>query len=220
MFEDRKVGLAVTYLEYKQESVHSLSNVVASLWRQILPKNASLPSMAYETYNRHGRQGTRPGARDMLELLRSQAEALERVFIVVDGLDECRTDGDSLGRLIEALRDVLPHANMMFTSRSLDAADFGLGEVVPVCLEHAPDVAHFVEVTVQRSAEQHAYTTRFSTSDMSTIVTESAGTRQVEPSDFGGKKLIARHPCSAIYWQNTSLLSSTPEKRQRALKEH
>jgi hypothetical protein len=177
MFVDKKVGIAVTYLDYKQESSHGPRNIIGSLWRQILPKNASLPSVAYETYNRNGRQGTRPDARDMVELLRRQSESLERVFVIVDGLDEYRRDGDSLGRLIALLRAVLPRANMMFTSRSLDAGDFDLSEAVPVCLEHAPDVARFAEVTVQRNVKQHEYTTRFSTSDMSTVVIESAGTR-------------------------------------------
>jgi hypothetical protein len=143
------------------------------------PKHENLPPAAYECYNSSARLGNNPTSTDMLQLLHGQAEPLERVFLIVDGLDECRRDGDTSRGLIDALQVFLPYANMMFTSRGLDPADFGLDGVVPVCLEHAPDVTHFVEIMVQCNARQHDYSTRFSTSDMSTIVAASAGTRQV-----------------------------------------
>ncbi|KAJ7080036.1 hypothetical protein C8R44DRAFT_895528 [Mycena epipterygia] len=81
------IGVAVIYLNHKELDAYSPSNLLTSLWRQLVLGKPIGPNVR-ELYQKHREPRTRPSLAEARTVLDSIIETYSKVFILVDGLDE------------------------------------------------------------------------------------------------------------------------------------
>lgn len=87
-FEDRNVGIAYVFCNYQRE--HTLYSIFASILKQLVQCLPTVPNELHELYrDRHRRNKLRVGDKEIFNMLLSICKMHARVYIVIDGLDEC-----------------------------------------------------------------------------------------------------------------------------------
>jgi hypothetical protein len=124
--ENDSVATAFIYCNYKEQAEHTVSNLVASLLRQMVQDSRAISDDIKSFYKRHQRRGARPTLDQLTNILISEIQTYSKVFIVVDALDECREDDETRATLLEVFRSLPGQVNLMVTSRDLPsiARDF------------------------------------------------------------------------------------------------
>lgn len=111
------VGIAYIYCDYKQASDQTAVNLIANLLWQLVIQRDMLQRELTDLHREHTRKKTRPSLGEYAKLLRSAADQFSRVFIVINALDECRTNGVRES-LIETI-GTLNRASVLATSRGI-----------------------------------------------------------------------------------------------------
>ncbi|KAJ7450804.1 ankyrin repeat-containing domain protein [Mycena latifolia] len=110
----QNIDVAVVYLDHKETKMHSLPNLLASVWRQLIVHKPISPEM-HHSYDTHREKHTRPSLQEISAILDSAVSKDFPVFIVVDALDEYpQGQRDSL---LLHLSGLGPTVHLMFTSR-------------------------------------------------------------------------------------------------------
>ncbi|KAJ7138359.1 ankyrin repeat-containing domain protein [Mycena epipterygia] len=113
---NKNIAVACMYLNHKETTTQTPSNLLAGLWRQlILGKAITSTSMVQDLYKRHSEQRTRPGLADIFEVLRAAIAEWAKVYILVDALDEYPEDDRNI--LLEQLILLGPSVCLMLTAR-------------------------------------------------------------------------------------------------------
>lgn len=118
--EDKTVDVAYLYCNFRRYEQRA-EELIASLLKQLSQGRPSLPESVKSLYDKHRDQRTRPSFDELSNGLRSVAAAYQRVFVVVDALDECQnTDGCRQRFLTEMLHLVDTYKiNLFATSRDI-----------------------------------------------------------------------------------------------------
>lgn len=118
---DPKVGVAYTYFNFWQQEEHWIEDLFAALLTQLSEGLSSLPASLKALYDDHKGERGRPSFEKVFEVLQSIIGiSYERVFIVVDALDECQESNNCRMRFIEGLFILQQWgANIMATSRPI-----------------------------------------------------------------------------------------------------
>lgn len=118
---DSKVGIAYTYFNFWQQDGHWIEDLFATLLKQLSEGLYPLPASLKALYYDHQGKGGRPPFEKVLKVLQSIIRiSYERVFIVVDALDECQEANNCRMRFIEELFGLQQcGANIMATSRPI-----------------------------------------------------------------------------------------------------
>src|ERR1700722_2684988 len=117
--ENDSVATTFIYCNYKEQAEQTVSNLVASLLRQIVQGRRAISDDVKSFFERHQRQTSRPTLDQLQDVLISEIRTRSKVFIVVDAWDECREDDETRTLLLEVLRSLPRQANLMVTSRNL-----------------------------------------------------------------------------------------------------
>jgi ATP/maltotriose-dependent transcriptional regulator MalT len=128
MFEaDDKVRVICIYCNYKEQKEQTVSNLAASLLKQMVQDSCATSENVKSLYTRHKNRNTRPTLAEFSRLLGLEIRSYSRVFIVVDALDECCEEDGTRAKLLRLLRSLPANVNLMVTSRNLTsiARDFG-----------------------------------------------------------------------------------------------
>lgn len=90
---DPDVGIAYLFcsFEHHDDQIQRPESLLESILRQLAQGPISIPDSIMALYDKHKTKGTRPSYNETSKALRSVISHLSRVFIVVDGLDECGT---------------------------------------------------------------------------------------------------------------------------------
>jgi hypothetical protein len=107
------------YCNYKEQALQTISNLAASLLKQLLQDRNTLSEAIKLFCKHHQDRDTHPTLDEFLEVLGSEIGMYSKVFIVVDALDECTEDYGTRANLLRALRTLPGTVNLMFTSRDL-----------------------------------------------------------------------------------------------------
>ena len=93
-FPDDKTGRAYLYCIYKRHGNQEADDLLASLLGQLAARQSMVPGSIRKLYNEH-REGekSRLSQKKIREELHSIIKTYSRTFIVIDALDECKTDG-------------------------------------------------------------------------------------------------------------------------------
>ncbi|KAM5361879.1 hypothetical protein ACJZ2D_012824 [Fusarium nematophilum] len=110
------VGIAYHYCDYRRQDHENARVILASILKQLAQCPGSLPDALRTLYDKHKPKDTRPSFKEIASALKSVASLHSRVFIVVDGLDECTA---SVWRDILAQLRGLRGANALVTSRAI-----------------------------------------------------------------------------------------------------
>ncbi|KAJ7484413.1 ankyrin repeat-containing domain protein [Mycena latifolia] len=112
--ESESTGVAVIYLNHKENEMQSPPNILAAVWRQLIFRKPISPAVR-TLYETHQEQRTRPSLEDAYAILSSTVKKLSRVFIVVDALDEYPEEQRDI--LVHFISRLGPTVNLMLMSR-------------------------------------------------------------------------------------------------------
>lgn len=91
---DRNVGIAYLYCNFRRHQVQRLEDLLAGLLRQLVQEKSSLPDSVKALYDQHKDKRTRPLLDEISNILHSVINTYSRVYIIIDTLDECQvSDG-------------------------------------------------------------------------------------------------------------------------------
>jgi hypothetical protein len=119
----------IFYCSFRDESKRTYKGLISSLLEQIAWKSPG-PSLLDEAYSR-------PGAKPM-DLTEKEQTLLKclasfgNVFLHIDGLDECRADGNDRLSVPQRLRELIskaPNLRVMVTSRDIPEIGHHMGEL-------------------------------------------------------------------------------------------
>jgi hypothetical protein len=92
--DDKSIGIAYLYCNFRRKDEQKIGDLLASLLKQLVEYQPSLPGSVKTLYNHHKDKRTRPSFDEISGVLQSVAAAYSRVFIIVNALDECQiSDG-------------------------------------------------------------------------------------------------------------------------------
>ena len=121
IFKGDNVAVACIYCNYKEQIEQTVSNLVASLLKQIVQDRYGASDNVKSLYELHNHQSTRPTLDELTTALKSEIGAYSKVFIVIDALDEYPEDNGIRLNLLKALRSLVGTVNLMVTSRDLSS---------------------------------------------------------------------------------------------------
>jgi Cdc6-like AAA superfamily ATPase len=92
-FPDDKTGKAFVYCIYKRQDNQEVDDLLASLLGQLAVWQSIVPKSIRELYYKH-QQGEKPrlSRNEIREALCDIVKTYSRTFIIIDALDECKTD--------------------------------------------------------------------------------------------------------------------------------
>jgi Cdc6-like AAA superfamily ATPase len=116
-YNNPNIGIAYIYCNFRRSEEQKLDDLLASILKQLSETLPSLPKAVRELYERY--KTKRPSTDELLRALQSLATSYARVFVVVDGLDEC--ERGCRMRLIEEAFNLQARygVNIFMTSRFL-----------------------------------------------------------------------------------------------------
>ncbi|KAG8670707.1 hypothetical protein FPOAC1_003942 [Fusarium poae] len=111
---DSNIGIAYHYCDFGHRYNETDNLILSSILKQLAQCSGSLPDAMSTLYSKHKDKGTRPSLREIASALKTVACLHYRIFIVIDGLDECLVWRDVMAQLRG-----LQGANILATSRAI-----------------------------------------------------------------------------------------------------
>ena len=87
-----KVAVAYYYFDFRDQECQSADGMLSSLLKQLSVPTSVLPHPVLELYQNSTRQQRQPRHEDLEEVLLLTCRTFDRVFVVIDALDECCED--------------------------------------------------------------------------------------------------------------------------------
>ena len=87
---DGNVGIAYLYCNFRRQQEQKPADLFASLLKQLVQKQPSVPESIKGLYMCHKDRRTRPSSDEILKVLPSVIRDYSRTFIIIDALDECQ----------------------------------------------------------------------------------------------------------------------------------
>jgi hypothetical protein len=112
------VGIAYIYFSFQRREGQNAEDLLASLLKQLAQELPSLPETVKDLYKRY-KNKRRPPLQDISSCLHSVATVFERVFVIVDAVDECQAPDGCRTKIISEIFDlqIKCRANFFATSR-------------------------------------------------------------------------------------------------------
>ena len=88
-FSYRNAAVAYHYFDFRDQQCQSAEAMLASLLKQLATAKTELSIHVLELYRKFTRQQRQPKQEDLEEVMVPTCEAFDRVFLVIDALDEC-----------------------------------------------------------------------------------------------------------------------------------
>jgi hypothetical protein len=123
LFECGNIGILCIYCNYKEQTTQTVTNLIASLLKQLIQDCPAISDNVKLFYNRHQHRTTDPSLEEITAAWEKEVKAYSKVFIVVDALDECSETNGSRMKLVQALRSLTGPINLMVTSRDLPSIE-------------------------------------------------------------------------------------------------
>ena len=114
-----KTSVVYIYCDYGKQHEQTPVNLIASILKQLLQHQYSIPENVRRSYRHHINSGMRPTAEEIYDLLRSTLSGFFQVYIVVDAVDELSVSGQVRQTLLSNLNALQEThtVNLMMTSR-------------------------------------------------------------------------------------------------------
>ncbi|KAI9777778.1 MAG: hypothetical protein M1839_008573 [Geoglossum umbratile] len=116
---DNSVGIAFLYCNFQRQQEQKLADLLASLLKQLVQQQPSIPENVKSLYECHKEKRTCPSFDEILKELGSVVRLYSKVFIIIDALDEYQTLIDDRRLFLRSIFNLQAHAhvNIFTTSR-------------------------------------------------------------------------------------------------------
>jgi hypothetical protein len=125
---DASVGIAYLYCNFRRQQEQRPADLLASLLKQFVQEQPSMPKSMKSLYERHKGKRTRPSLDEISKALHSVVADYSRAFIIIDALDECQVSDGGRRMLLSQIINLQAktEANFFATSRFIPeiARDF------------------------------------------------------------------------------------------------
>jgi hypothetical protein len=111
----RNITCVYVYFDYKDQKSQDLISLLSSLLAQLLRSRDQISQETKDIHDDLQRRGMSPSLDEYLLVLESQIKVFDKVFIIVDALDECADD--TRKSFLKALHQLPRRAHILFTSR-------------------------------------------------------------------------------------------------------
>ncbi|KAL7815650.1 hypothetical protein V8C26DRAFT_429458 [Trichoderma gracile] len=123
-YNDTNVGIAYLYCDYRRQQEQTVEQLLSSLLRQLAQRQAPVPKEVSDIYRKYQGQPKVLSFGEILMLLHSVSKLFSRVFVIVDALDEFRTDGSRRTFLNEILKLQAQDATLEIRAQDEDVQQF------------------------------------------------------------------------------------------------
>lgn len=110
-------AFAFLYCNYKERAQQTFQNLISSLTRQLIQHRRTIPSELRRLHQCSLDKQTCPSRQELLGLLTIVGSEFSSLYIVIDALDECDDSEEIRSCLVSTLREALPRACFLVTSR-------------------------------------------------------------------------------------------------------
>ena len=116
---DPKIAVAYVYCNFKRQDDQTAIDLIASLLKQLSQALPLLPEGVRNLYEQHDKGRSRPSLKELSMILRIVAATYQRVYIIIDALDECQVLNSSQQILLDRLFNLQANCavNIFATSR-------------------------------------------------------------------------------------------------------
>jgi Cdc6-like AAA superfamily ATPase len=116
---DTGVGIAFLYCNFRRQQEQKPEDLLASLVKQLVQEQSSMPERVKSLYEYHKDKRTRPSFDEISKALHSVVADYSRTFIIVDALDECQISDGGRTRLLSEIFNLQAKtgASLFATSR-------------------------------------------------------------------------------------------------------
>ena len=116
-FSCQDVAVAYHYFDFRDQQYQSAEAMLSSLLKQLATAKTELSYHVLELYRKFTRQQRQPKQEDLEEVIVPSCKAFDRVFFVIDALDECSPE--QRRAVLEALRKLheIQSVSVFVTSR-------------------------------------------------------------------------------------------------------
>ena len=91
-FNFQNVAVAYHYFDFRDQQCQSAEAMLSSLLKQLASAKTELSYHVLELYRKFTRQQRQPKREDLEEVIMPVCKAFDRVFLVIDALDECNPE--------------------------------------------------------------------------------------------------------------------------------
>jgi ankyrin repeat domain-containing protein 50 len=146
----KTVGIVHIYFRYNDEKQQTVAEMAESILQQLIQRRGTIDPDIKAMHENHTAKKIRPTAKTLINLIESQVEKLERVFMVIDALDECPES--KRREFLRELNRLPSKINLFLTSRDdtkisplvaqeviIRASDDDAHRYVESCLEEEND---------------------------------------------------------------------------------
>lgn len=119
-FDEQNVAVLHLYFNYRDQADQTTEKAIASLLKQLAIARQHLPKPVFELYRKFKAQERRPQLQDLEQAFSLTCQSIDRVFVIVDALDECETKNrKAFLRSLSSLQGDRP-LSIFMTSRSYE----------------------------------------------------------------------------------------------------
>ena len=154
---DGNIGIAYLYYNYRREHEQNLKDLFASLLKQFVQEQPSIPDSVKTLYDHHKGKRTRPSLDEILGILQSVAAVYSRTFIIIDALDECQISNGCRQRFLSGLFNLQEKcgANLFTTSRPIpDITEKFKGSTIFEIRARDEDVRQYLDSRISDSRQK------------------------------------------------------------------
>ena len=178
-FTNQNAAIAFLYFDYRDQDYQSPDNIVASLLKQVAATTSKLPKAVSELHEKLGDQQKRPQLQDLEKMLLLTCQDFDRVFFVIDALDEC-DEGRHRRTVMQFLTSLqrTPNIKLFVTSRSY-----------PQDIKHTFDSAPQIIIEANDSDLRRYLSREIENGGIADIISESFKVEIIERIASGAQKM-------------------------------
>jgi len=115
------IGVTYIFCNYKTQVDQTVTNLLATILKQLVCTRSSVAEPALHLYEHHSRRNTRPSLEEIFTILQSVIRNYSTVYLILDALDECSYQDGIHSWLLVKFRELQKEADLriMVTSRFL-----------------------------------------------------------------------------------------------------
>ncbi|KAF3082326.1 hypothetical protein TWF103_003363 [Orbilia oligospora] len=157
--DSSKIAIVYIYCNFRRKDEQDAQSLLASILKQLARGRPSLPRIVKELHKHHNtkQRRTRPSIDKLVIALESVSKEYERVFIIVDALDECQLSNYCRQTFLPALFQLHTKcdANIFATSRFIPeiTEEFENSTKLEI-FAHEEDVRNYLDAQISNSGKQ------------------------------------------------------------------